>query len=1271
VQRQGNWRVVAALFDTIDMVAETFGGSCASDATARKDGSTVRVTKLPRIATKESIQKHFEEYGPVVSVEPFVDGDKKDAFCQGALIEFEDEYTAQMILESGEFNEFRGRKITVEVYQAEPQAPTVLDAEEAAHAQEAQDNDFYEGFDETPQVKAEKGGSRFSAAYRAATGLDKRREEALKQRKFMVAKHKKDMANAITNGKLEAALDSCEEIVNLGEPPSNDLMRSMLESAADLPGVERFARAVNVVARGGIRFDCHGFASLVGRLMAREAPHAQVRCALNFGLRKDADVLPLIPLDCDRESDVADTFTGAEHDDSGEIGVDEEAAPRGLYFHGCAGAPGINGMYRRLRPNQKLSGNNLHIYEKVDQKFNKKGKKMSMYAYYFVAAKGPQADPNWQTGWYIGTEVGGGGVTYAHCTTFSQSKDGPPLTANSWKLSISDGTWDPSPGQFVPANEGSAAVILESTDAQTMLGEIDLERLKGSLVGRDEETIRYFGHFFVLLTLEHLAEVRGFRGRWNFRSVTELVDFGLCFNQIEVEYTERANQQSRRMPLPGWPDEGSQKVHFVMPRGTHEERCRFKRAESVIISHGNPLRERVCEGSITNIDFMGRQMTVNVNGMFPVDSSLFRVDLYANRTSYERQVTALMQFVTMQRTRICDMLVAAGVGQVDLAVLGGDGFSSDKDALAKQIAGSDTKAARGGCDADEGAAEAAEDGAEGNDTKAAPGDEDKDEQTKKEAVTMSEDGAVEGWLTEDLIAEDIGEKPLIEDIAEDTGEHRELETPEEQEKREREERKKKTIKIADEEIPDMNYDQLEQAEEEIAVLPHVSSSQQEAIANSMHKRLTIVQGPPGTGKTHTSVRIMSMWVKTMGYRPLLCTSECNVAVDNIAEGLAKNGVNVVRVGRPEKVKEDMERVVLDNMVKNEVERLRKERAQDDDGNDELFEKREEPQDRESPEYLEWKEWRTKRNVAMTQQRKEQARIRMRFLEEADVIAATTVSSGSQALAGFKFHAILIDEVAQATECSTIVPIVCRGATQLVLCGDHCQLPPSVVSREAQLRGFSLSLYSRLVEAGVPFRFLDTQYRAHPMLMEFSAACIYQGKLKHGIEGSKRPQPKGIDWPDPECPAAFFACDVEEHLDGESKANEAEAKYILKMVKDCLKVGELLLSDIGIICPYKGQVRVIRKVFQPFVQELRAEWLKLDEATRGLDPKKELEVASVDNFQGREKELIIFSAVRCNNIASVGFLSDWRRLNVMITRARRGLVVVGNAATLACDPHWKL
>ncbi|CAK0802442.1 unnamed protein product, partial [Prorocentrum cordatum] len=115
--------------------------------------------------------------------------------------------------------------------------------------------------------------------------------------------------------------------------------------------------------------------------------------------------------------------------------------------------------------------------------------------------------------------------------------------------------------------------------------------------------------------------------------------------------------------------------------------------------------------------------------------------------------------------------------------------------------------------------------------------------------------------------------------------------------------------------------------------------------------------------------------------------------------------------------------------------------------------------------------------------------------------------------------------------------------------------------------------------------------------------------------------------------------------------------VVKLISEVQATGELGYGDIGVVAPYKGQVRTLRQMIADTIPEALEN--------------KDLEIASVDNFQGREKELIVFSAVRCNTKASVGFLNDWRRLNVMITRARRGLVVIGSAATLVCDRNWRL
>jgi len=196
----------------------------------------------------------------------------------------------------------------------------------------------------------------------------------------------------------------------------------------------------------------------------------------------------------------------------------------------------------------------------------------------------------------------------------------------------------------------------------------------------------------------------------------------------------------------------------------------------------------------------------------------------------------------------------------------------------------------------------------------------------------------------------------------------------------------------------------------------------------------------------------------------------------------------------------------------------------------------------------------------------------------------------------------------------------------------------------------------LVDVGVAPHFLDTQYRSHPRIAEFSAKCFYGGGLRSGVPGSARQPPGGVPWPNPLVPVAFFEVGEEEVLDGESKANPTEVQRVCDLVFEVIAQGELELAEIGVVTPYMAQVRALRRALRDSFQQ--------DSSMRLM------EIASVDAFQGREKELIIFSAVRSNSWGNVGFLADWRRLNVMLTRARRGLVVFGAAKTLRHDPHWQ-
>lgn len=430
----------------------------------------------------------------------------------------------------------------------------------------------------------------------------------------------------------------------------------------------------------------------------------------------------------------------------------------------------------------------------------------------------------------------------------------------------------------------------------------------------------------------------------------------------------------------------------------------------------------------------------------------------------------------------------------------------------------------------------------------------------------------------------------------------------------------------------------------------LNPSQQAAIDAALRRRVSLIQGPPGTGKTHTAIRLLACWVDA-GVGPILATADSNVAVDNLLEGLLALGIRAVRVGQPVKVREALREATLDARLEghplgDEMTFLR-------DHISDL--QRQLPSLKGKERGLGhrdvnrgWKDLRAMEQRALDD-----------ILDSAEVVVATCIGAGHTLLADRRFPLVLIDEATQATEPATLVPIV-RGAQRLVLVGDHHQLPPTVVSREALDRGLGRSLFERLVAIGIEPLLLDTQYRMHPTIAEFPGARFYDGRLTDGITAAERPAPAGLLWPDWAHPLAFVPVEGVEQVagDGASRANLDEAAAVVDVVQALLDAMELDGQDIGVVTPYNGQVRRITDL--------------MADAARGDDGAaiSQVEVRSVDGYQGREKEVIVMSCVRANDDGQLGFVRDWRRLNVALTRARRGLVVVGHPRTLRHDSTWR-
>jgi len=398
--------------------------------------------------------------------------------------------------------------------------------------------------------------------------------------------------------------------------------------------------------------------------------------------------------------------------------------------------------------------------------------------------------------------------------------------------------------------------------------------------------------------------------------------------------------------------------------------------------------------------------------------------------------------------------------------------------------------------------------------------------------------------------------------------------------------------------------QLERLKAQRSWLAALTGSQHGAVCKALEQRLSLIQGPPGTGKTFVACAVVAAWLDTHGAfgDRILAVADSNVAADNLHVRLQKFGIESVRVGQGKEV---------DSRPGGPADQM-------------------------------WK-----------------------AAQSARVVVATCIGSGMEILNGRggdvgSFQRVIVDECTQACEPAVLVPLG-RRCEQVVLIGDHAQLPATVLSKAAQREGLGLSLFERMVNQGLSPTVLLEQRRMHSSIADFPNSAFYGGQLVNAADDSSLTAVPGFPWPNPDCRVGFVDVAAgpggSEGRRGFSAFNTAEAEAVATVLEGVIR-GGYPPQQIVVLTAYLAQKQEITRAIRD----------------RGMGSYLEvISVDTVDGYQGMEQGLVLFSATRNNEARALGFLADTRRMNVMLTRAKQGLIVFGNSDTLrhseAMQSRW--